>query len=307
MAAHAPSLYIEIRIQSPMDQLWTLTKTPHQHEKWDLRFSRIVYLPRPDPALPQRFLYSTRIGLGLQINGEGESVGSSDGPGQARASALKFWSHDPKSLIREGSGYWKYIQSGDAVQFLTRYDYEVRFGLAGRLLDRLLFRPLIGWATAWSFDRLRIWIEKGIDPSISMRRWLIQLSARLGVGLVFVYQGLVPKVIARHPGELAMLRPLGLSDFATSELCFELGCAEIALGVLVLFFWSLRWPLWLIVSAMPLAAVAVAFNFPAHLTAPFNPIALNLSVLALAAIALLGSNDLPSASRCLRRPKGDDR
>ena len=53
------------------------------------------------------------------------------------------------------------------VRFLTRYDYETRFGPVGRLVDRLIFRPLIGWATAWSFARLRLWLEDGIDPGVS--------------------------------------------------------------------------------------------------------------------------------------------
>ena len=25
----------------------------------------------------------------------------------------------------------------------------------------------MGWATAWSFDRLRLWLEEGIDPATS--------------------------------------------------------------------------------------------------------------------------------------------
>ncbi|MBC7763625.1 MAG: SRPBCC family protein, partial [Candidatus Saccharibacteria bacterium] len=34
----------------------------------------------------------------------------------------------------------------------------------GRLLDRVMIRPLVGWMTAWSFDRLRIWAETGVEP-----------------------------------------------------------------------------------------------------------------------------------------------
>jgi len=166
MSGHASKIYVQIDIRAPIDGVWRLTQTPDLHQRWDLRFTEITYLPRPDDSQPQRFLYTTRIGFGLKIRGEGESVGARDGPGGARTSALRFWSQDPKSLIREGSGYWKYVPHGDdgrTILFLTLYDYGVRFGALGRLLDRLLFRPLIGWATAWSFDRLRLWIEKDID------------------------------------------------------------------------------------------------------------------------------------------------
>ena len=48
----------------------------------------------------------------------------------------------------------------------------------------------MGWATAWSFDRLRLWIEKGIDPADAMRDSLIHLAARLSLGLFWIYEGL---------------------------------------------------------------------------------------------------------------------
>lgn len=103
------SIYVRIEIRGPMDRLWELTQTPELHERWDLRFSEIRYLPRVDPSLPQRFLYRTRIGFGLAVSGEGETVGNKDEPGRQRTSALKFWSDDAKSLIRRGSGYWQYV------------------------------------------------------------------------------------------------------------------------------------------------------------------------------------------------------
>jgi hypothetical protein len=59
------------------------------------------------------------------------------------------------------------VPTEDGVRFLTQYDYEPRFGVAGRAVDGLLFRPLLGWATAWSFDRLRLWLEDGIPPERS--------------------------------------------------------------------------------------------------------------------------------------------
>ena len=79
---------------------------------------------------------------------------------RARTSALRFGSESPISIIRAGSGYWKYVPTGDGIRFLTAYDYRTRFGIVGRLADRVAFRPLLGWATAWSFDRLRLWLEE---------------------------------------------------------------------------------------------------------------------------------------------------
>ena len=88
MPGRARNIYVEIDIRAPLDRIWRLTQMPDLHQRWDLRFSRIEYLPRPDPAQPQRFRYSTRIGLGLQIQGEGETVGCHAGPDGQRTSAL---------------------------------------------------------------------------------------------------------------------------------------------------------------------------------------------------------------------------
>jgi len=274
------------------------------HERWDLRFSEIRYLPRPDAALPQRFLYTTRIGFGLRISGEGESVGSHDGFDGERCSSLRFWSEDPKSLISVGSGYWKYVPCGEGGQmtrFITGYDYRVRFGMVGRLFDRVGFRPLIGWATAWSFDRLRLWIEKEIDPAISRRQAIVYTTARLGVAVVWLYEGIVPKLIFRHADELALLHAAGLSRPSAERVCLGMGLIEAAIGLVLLIAWRSVWPLWFTLAAMPVALLAVAAASPGFLTGPFNPIALNVSVFALAAIALQAARELPSASHCIRR------
>jgi hypothetical protein len=156
-------IYVEIPVRASMDALWAKTQEPEQHERWDIRFSTIEYLPRPDESQPQRFLYETRIGFGLKIAGEGETVGTCERNGGMRTSALKFWSDDAKSLIETGSGYWKYIPENGGVKFLTLYDYKTRFGVIGRFFDGILFRPIMTWATAWSFDCLRLWIEEGKD------------------------------------------------------------------------------------------------------------------------------------------------
>ena len=299
-------IYVEIRIRGSLDEVWRRTQQPELHERWDLRFSEIVYLPRPHESAPQQFSYATRIGFGLRIRGEGESEGSRAGADGERVSALRFWSRDPKSLIREGSGYWRYVPTPDGIRFLTWYSYRTRFGAAGRLLDAMLFRPLMGWATAWSFDRLRLWVEKGIDPGVSAERGLIHAVARVGVALVFLYQGLVPKLLYRHPTETAMLIAAGLPAPAADVAVVLIGLGEVAAAGVLLAAWRARWPFATIAVAMAAALAAVAWTAPGTLPAAFNPVALNLATAALAVIGWVAGRDLPSAARCLRRrPAGE--
>ncbi|GAB2726658.1 hypothetical protein [Streptomyces bullii] len=170
-------LYIEARIRADLDELWARTQDPAQHQRWDLRFTEIRHLPCVEGE-PQRFRYATRVLPFLTVTGTGVSAGEKERPDGTRTSALRFSSPHPLSLLAEGSGYWRYVPDGDGVRFLTGYDYRPRWGAFGALADRLLLRPFMRWATAWSFDRLRLWLEHGVTPERALRNWLTELFVR---------------------------------------------------------------------------------------------------------------------------------
>jgi DoxX-like family len=297
VVADNPGIYVEILIRGNVDEIWRRTQVPDLHELWDLRFTSIDYLPKRSENEPQRFRYSTRIGFGLRIEGQGESTGAREDATGLRTSALRFWSSDPKSLIEEGAGYWQYVPTTAGVRFLTWYDYRTHFGAAGWLIDRLLFRPLIGWATAWSFDRLRLWIDRGVPPEVSMRMALIHAVARFGIAFTWLWQGLMPKLIFASVDERAMIAaaalPLGMLPVIGA---FELGFAAATLS-----FWRWR-PLFLLNALVMIAAlVAVSLRSPSYLVAAFNPVTLNAGMVMLSMAGYLSAVELPSASNCLRR------
>ena len=296
------SIYVEILIRAPIDTLWAHTQTPALHQRWDLRFSQIDYLPKTQDTEPQRFRYTTRIGFGFEVSGEGETVGQRDLADGTRSSALRFSSGEPLSIIREGSGYWKYIPTAEGIRFLTWYDYRTRFGPVGAFFDRLIFRPLLGWATAWSFDRLRLWLERRVEPEQAMRQTLIHFMARIALAAVFAYQGVVPKLVSRNVDEIAMLRDAGVPVGATDIAVVALGALEVAFAVALLVAWHRRWPALTCLGSMLVATVMVGLNSPRYFDAAFNPVSLNLAVASLAAIDLLVLGSIPSAARCLRRP-----
>lgn len=291
-------IYVEIPIDSSVDEIWRLTQTPELHQLWDLRFTGIEYLPKNSDDEPQKFRYSTRIGFGLNIHGDGESTGTRGDAAGQRTSALKFWSADPKSLIQEGSGYWQYIPSGSNLRFLTWYDYRTRFGPLGRIIDRILFRPLLGWGTAWSFDRLRLWSERGIPPQVSMRMAMIHACARFGVAFIWLWQGLFPKLLFPSIDERLMLAATGLS----ASLLPLIGVTEIIFAAITFVCW--RWRQWFLWNALLMLAalIAVAFASPGYLVAAFNPVTLNIAMILLSLTGYVASSELPTASRCLRQP-----
>ena len=298
------SIYVEILIRGNMDDLWQKTQEPKLHGRWDLRFSQIEYLPRA-AGETQKFLYATRIGAGLQIRGEGESTGERDDSSGQRTSALKFWSKDPKSLIEVGTGYWQYVPDEHGIRFLTSYDYRSRFGALGKIVDRLVFRPLIGWATAWSFDRLRIWIEEGIPPEVSRDRAIIYAVSRVTIAFIWLYHGAVPKLLYHNQDEIRMLTDAGVSPSHLLTWISLFGWLEVSFALILFIFWRARWPLWCTIAAMFAATSAVSINSPSYLTAAFNPLTLNLAVAVLAALGLLVAGNLPTAKNCRRRPRGN--
>jgi hypothetical protein len=312
-------IYVEIPIRAGIDELWEKTQNPQLHQRWDLRFTQIEYLPRQADE-PQKFLYRTRIGFGLKIDGQGESTGIRDGETGERTSSLKFWSEDSKSLIKMGSGYWKYDPAGagaranegpstslragsaNAIRFFTWYDYEARFGAFGKLIDRCFFRPLLGWATAWSFDRLRLWIEKGITPEASRDRAVVYALARGMMAFICFYHGLVPKILYHDRGELDLLSRIGTPPQHLHAAATIAGVVEVIFALMLIFLWRQSWLLWLTLVLMLAGIPVVALSAPDYLSAAFNPVTLNMSLAGFAAIALIARRDLPSATACLRKP-----
>ena len=295
-------IYVECLIRGTMDEVWRLTQSPEVHQRWDMRFTVIQYLPKTTELEPQRFLYKTRIGPGLTVSGTGESVGErflSDG---SASSALKFASNDLKSLVTEGAGYWRYIPVAEGVCFLTWYDYRVRYGWLGNIVDRFIFRPLMGWATAWSFDRLRLWVEEGQTPEVSIMLAAIHAIARVSIAGIWIWHGVVPKLLFSNLDERLMLMQSGVS----LSLLPWIGGGEIVFGVVMLLGW--RWRGLFIANLMVMAAAlaTVAVMSPQYLRGAFNPVMLNLASMALSLVGFLSETKIPSARWCLRRKRKEN-
>ncbi|MFH9609515.1 hypothetical protein [Streptomyces sp. NPDC017448] len=191
-------LYIEALIRTDPDVLWERTQEPAQHQRWDLRFTAISPLPGP-PEGARRFRYATRVLPFLTVSGTGTSAGERLRADGERVSALRFASAERLSLLAEGSGYWRYVPTAEGVRFLTGYDYRTRWGRFGAVADRWAFRPLMGWATAWSFDRLRLWCERGVTPARSLAYALLEAAARVllvAAALPFGPAAAAPAVLA---------------------------------------------------------------------------------------------------------------
>ncbi|TDQ36382.1 DoxX-like family protein [Aureibacillus halotolerans] len=291
-------IYVETLINSDMLNVWEYTQNPDLHQQWDLRFSEIDYLPKEKESDPQRFLYTTKIGMGMRISGKGESIRTIHKDGE-RVSSLKFWTDHPLSLIKEGSGYWKYVETDAGIQFITQYDYKTRFGFAGKMLDQL-FKPLMGWATAWSFDCLKLWLEKEIPPRLSFNKSMIHSIVSIVLAFIWVYQGLVPKILFQDAGELALFRGTGMFQGHEALFLYALGTAQILFGLLILRFSRTKMLHRINILSLVCLGFGALMSQWSIFAAPFNPTTITMAMIGLSLIALL-NGDLPNASNCKRQ------
>jgi hypothetical protein len=293
-------IYVESLIDAPMDALWAATQDPDRHQRWDVRFGEITYLPKVDGE-PQRFTYATTLVPGCTVAGTGESLGDRDRADGTRWSGLKFWAGDRRSIIEAGAGYWRYVPTDEGVRFLTRYDYRPRWGRFGEAADRYLVRPAFGWATAWSFDRLRLWLEQGIAPEHARNQAIAHATAVTGLAGAWIYQGVVPKLLAVDADEVRLWRSaLGFSERSARRAVRAAGAAEVVAGILTIRGSRQRWPFVATAIAMPILALSAAKADRRAFTRAFNPASLNWSMAALAIVALATADDLPSGRRPLR-------
>lgn len=292
---------METEIDSSIEEVWHYTQQPQLHEQWDLRFTSITYNEKEHEDAPQTFTYTTNVMPGITVAGWGESKGTHEKASGVKTSSLHFGTSQLISPIKEGRGYWQYIPNGDHLTFLTQYDYDVRFGKLGQLLD-LLFRPVIGWATALSFDVLSRWIQSGEKPATQYRRFFSYYLLCFLFSFIWIYQGLVPKVMMNHPLEIEMLMKLSpLSSGQASTAIVWVGNVEIIVGFLFLIPRIQQLLLKLQIGLFPLLTISAIIASPAAATAPFNVVTLNIVLWISSIIALLLTKELPTARFCNRK------
>lgn len=119
---------------------------------------------------------------------------------------------------------------------------------------------------------------------------------RLSVAFVWLYHGLVPKLLGPHKDELAMNMSVGLSIEHAELLAKVGGVSEILFSVAVVLFWTQRWPLVVTAVGMIILLIFSLLAVPNLAMGAFNPVTTNLCVLILSLVALRQMENLPEAT-----------
>ena len=113
-----------------------------------------------------------------------------------------------------------------------------------------------------------------------------QLLCRVSLAFSWIYQGAVPKIVCQSRGEIDLLGHVIPVYQWVCEAIFWIGAGEIAFGLLFLLAaWS--WLFWLNIVALTGLLLFVLLFEPVMFTLPFNPLTLNISLIALSVIALI--------------------
>jgi len=115
----------------------------------------------------------------------------------------------------------------------------------------------------------------------------IQRVSNFAVAGIWIYQGLVPKLLGPHQDELAMSSAFGIPLYAQAPVSYAAGAGEVVLGLVILLLPDRAWPQ--IVSALSTAVLLafVTIYAPHFLVGAFNPVVMNGASIALSIAALL--------------------
>jgi len=119
----------------------------------------------------------------------------------------------------------------------------------------------------------------------------VLLLCRAALAFSWIYQGAVPKIVCQSKGEVDLLGHVIPVYQWVCEAIFWIGAGEILFGLLLLAAaWS--WVFWLNIVTLTGLLLFVLLFEPAMFTLPFNPLTLNVSLIALSVIALIEMNNL---------------
>jgi len=127
------------------------------------------------------------------------------------------------------------------------------------------------------------------DASPAARLAAVHAVARVALAFVFLWHGLVPKLLFRHADELALLRDAGLSAAAAARALTIIGVAEVVYGIALLALWRVRALLLVAAGAMLVMTPGILVGSPRFIAAAFTPVTLNLSVAVLGVVGWIAS------------------
>lgn len=114
----------------------------------------------------------------------------------------------------------------------------------------------------------------------------INIFSRVGLGFLFIYHGLVPKIIWLNPIEVQLVNTAGLS-LSPETVSSIAGVFEILIGLAILVFRKALWLVAAVAALLILLVLSVSVVMPTLLVGAFNPLSTNILELVLCCIVVI--------------------
>jgi len=113
---------------------------------------------------------------------------------------------------------------------------------------------------------------------------VINIVARVSLGLVWIYEGLVPKILFLnvHPEQIDLVRRSGLFWRSPVFTLVALGIAQVVMGAVLITGWAERAAVALATLGMFVLILLVASGLPHLLTDPFAALAKDFCLVSCA-------------------------
>ena len=120
--------------------------------------------------------------------------------------------------------------------------------------------------------------------------WIAKVSARVALGLVWFYEGLVPKILFLRADEIELVRKTGLMWRTPEFTLMAMGIAQIFVGVWLIVGWAERLAVAVATGWMVILILLVAGGNPGMLTDPYGALIKDFCLVACAiTVWILGS------------------
>jgi uncharacterized membrane protein YphA (DoxX/SURF4 family) len=117
---------------------------------------------------------------------------------------------------------------------------------------------------------------------MNTKLWIIKVTARVALGFVWIYEGLVPKLLFVRADELALVQKSGLVWRSPEWTLLVMGIAQIAVGLWLIVGWAERSAVLVATAWMLILIVLVAGGNPGMLTDPYGALVKDVCLLACA-------------------------
>lgn len=112
------------------------------------------------------------------------------------------------------------------------------------------------------------------------------LTVHISLAILWIYQGLVPKIMYQVYEEHIFWHALGIHDSWMVVMIQLSGIVEIIFGLLFIVFKQVKTLHYLNILAMIFFCIVVLILYPQHYGAAFNPFVMNFAMAMLSIVAL---------------------